>query len=673
MSSEPKMHPENDDKENKDPKEPTELEKYWQNVRENPTDFIGWTYLLQYVEQENNMENAREAFDSFFQYYPYCYGYWKKYADMEKKHENIDKAEEVFERGVAAIPLSVDLWIHYINFCKNRYKDEPDCLEKLKTCSGASATPAATVHQPLDSPVELWLPGRSWVFERAAAAAGQEFRSDRLWDLYLSWETENHNLRGLLAIYDQLLAIPTQLYSHHYEKFQELVQKNSPQDLLSPEEYLQLKQEYAATRPEKMAEADVPPGLESEEKSEPTELKEKLLESRTAIFKKNEEEVQKRWTFEEGIKRPYFHVKPLERAQLRNWREYLDYEIQNSKHERVMVLFERCLIACALYEDLWLKYARYMEPHGSDGVRDVYRRACTIHLIKKPNINMMWAAYEEKSGNYEEAERILEQLVATMPDLLEASLRRINMKRRRGLHEEAEALYKEAIEKAKTVRIASHLAVKYARLLYKVVGDCQKALQVVREALDKDSARVCAGAGPMLRFAPFPLRLFTWPRPRRSDGAMCAQSNHHLYMQLVDIYYQQQPLDVEAIAAIFESALSSELSADHKLTMSQRKLEFLEDFGSDPYKVQEALDEYAKLLKSHLASKKRTYEETGEEANKEKKAKVEVNGTTTTVAATDPAYTYSQSWPAASYAQGAYAGYPQGWSGGYQASYYPTQ
>ena len=35
-----------------EPAEPTELDKYWKAVKENPSDFTGWTYLLQYVEQE---------------------------------------------------------------------------------------------------------------------------------------------------------------------------------------------------------------------------------------------------------------------------------------------------------------------------------------------------------------------------------------------------------------------------------------------------------------------------------------------------------------------------------------------------------------------------------------------------------------------------------------------
>ena len=58
---------------------------------------------------------AREAYDAFLNRYPYCYGYWKKFADYEKRNGGAkEKAMMVFERGIAAIPLSVDLWIHYL-------------------------------------------------------------------------------------------------------------------------------------------------------------------------------------------------------------------------------------------------------------------------------------------------------------------------------------------------------------------------------------------------------------------------------------------------------------------------------------------------------------------------------------------------------------------------------
>ena len=90
-------------------------------------------------------------------------------------------------------------------------------------------------------------------------------------------------------------------------------------------------------------------------------IRSRIIEQRQAVFGANAGEVQKRATFEEGIKRPYFHVKPLERAQLRNWLEYLDFEIGQGSLRRIIVLFERCMIACCMYEDFWLKVGREEE------------------------------------------------------------------------------------------------------------------------------------------------------------------------------------------------------------------------------------------------------------------------------------------------------------------------
>lgn len=41
------------------------------------------------------MEAAREAYDAFLSHYPYCYGYWRKYADYEKRKGNKKRCEEV--------------------------------------------------------------------------------------------------------------------------------------------------------------------------------------------------------------------------------------------------------------------------------------------------------------------------------------------------------------------------------------------------------------------------------------------------------------------------------------------------------------------------------------------------------------------------------------------------
>ena len=67
--------------------------------------------------------HARDAFDKFFERFPYCYGYWRKYAEFERKHENLERANTVYERGLAAIPLSVDLWLAYLAFYKEYAKN----------------------------------------------------------------------------------------------------------------------------------------------------------------------------------------------------------------------------------------------------------------------------------------------------------------------------------------------------------------------------------------------------------------------------------------------------------------------------------------------------------------------------------------------------------------------
>ncbi|KAK6041883.1 hypothetical protein COOONC_20611 [Cooperia oncophora] len=73
-----------------------------------------------------------------------------------------------------------------------------------------------------------------------------------------------------------------------------------------------------------------------------------ILSKRYRWHKETESMILARLPFEEQIKRPYFHVKPLEAEQLKNWRLYLDFEITEGDETRITVLFERCLIACAL-------------------------------------------------------------------------------------------------------------------------------------------------------------------------------------------------------------------------------------------------------------------------------------------------------------------------------------
>ena len=59
------------------------------------------------------------------------------------------------------------------------------------------------------------------------------------------------------------------------------------------------------------------------------------------------------------------------------------------------------------------------------------------------------------------------------------------------------------------------------------------------------------------------------------------QSNHKLYLQLVDVEYQKSTVDEQAMLKLFGRAIDGPLPTEHRVAFSQRRLEFLEDFGSN--------------------------------------------------------------------------------------------
>ncbi|XP_039545982.1 pre-mRNA-processing factor 39-like [Pimephales promelas] len=523
-----------------EPEFPTEYERLSKVVEENPEDFNGWVYLLQYVEQENHLVASRKAFDSFFLHYPYCYGYWKKYADIERKHGYIQMADEVYRRGLQAIPLSVDLWLHYITFLReNQDTSDGEAENRIRAS-----------------------------YEHAVLACGTDFRSDRLWEAYIAWETEQDKLANVTAVYDRILCIPTQLYSQHFQKFKEHVQSNNPKHFLSEEEFVALRVELAnANKPsgDDAPGEELPPGTEdlpdpAKRVTEIENMRHKVIETRQEVFNHNEHEVSKRWAFEEGIKRPYFHVKALEKTQLHNWREYLDFELENGTPERVVVLFERCLIACALYEEFWIKYAKYLESYSTEGVRHIYKKACTVHLPKKPTVHLLWAAFEEQQGSIEDARSILKAFEEAVPGLAMVRLRRVSLERRHGNMDEAEALLRDAITNGKNSSESSFYAVKLARQMVKVQKSIGKAKKVLMEAVERD------------------------------------ETNPKLYLNLLELEYSGDIQQNEPeIIACFDRALSSSMPLESRVTFSQRKVEFLEDFGSDINVLVAAYEQHQRL------------------------------------------------------------------------------
>ncbi|KAK5896964.1 hypothetical protein CesoFtcFv8_010073 [Champsocephalus esox] len=596
---------------------PADFERLWKAAHDNPQDFTSWTDLLQYCEQESHMTASRRALEAFLARYPLCYGYWKKYADLERRAGYNNKAEEVCIQGLQVIPLSVDLWIHYINLLLGTLDmNLPESPDRIRS-----------------------------VFEEGVSAAGLDFHSDRLWDLYVEWEKEQGNMKNAAAVLDRVLRAPTQLYNTHYDKLKEHLNGHEPKDVLSPEEYEELRafcrqtqkaeraeqaQEEEEERPPGEEEPPTPEGTDSEELMQ--KIREQVLIRRDNVYQDNEGEVRKRWNFEDAIKRPYFHVKPLDRVQLRAWHTYLDWEIAQLNPDtkdpqqdpdqadtegsevtakpreetqdtavsrddyKVRILFERCLIACALYEEFWIRYNQYLETQSVDEARAVLRRACEVHLANKPNIHLQWATFEERHGDLTEARRVLESLEKSLPGLAVVRLRRAALERRAGQLDQSEALLREAVEESKEKpTLHAFYSIKLARLLLKLGRNPGRARGVLQEALE------------------------------------ISPDNDKLHLNLLELEVSGDP-SAEAVQECVTRALAAPLAPHTKILFSQRGLQFAEDYSNSIESVLSVYEEHQKLLKE-LGGTKREAENGDEETEKLMKSE---DGSAVAVSAQDP-------------------------------------
>jgi pre-mRNA-processing factor 39 len=199
-------------------------------------------------------------------------------------------------------------------------------------------------------------------------------------------------------------------------------------------------------------------------------------------YSRVQQEVQSRWNYEQAIKRAYFHVTELEDAELDNWRKYLDYEEKEGDFVRTSFLYERCLVACALYDEFWLRYARWMFSRGKDeNTRIIYMRASCIFVpISAPTVRLNWARFEEKLGRFSVARDIYVAILEQAPGHEETLISLANLERRQAGNDAAVRLLEDYISQSNN-QIGGQLVAEQARILWQCKGAVDEARQVFND------------------------------------------------------------------------------------------------------------------------------------------------------------------------------------------------
>nr|POE63482.1 pre-mrna-processing factor 39 [Quercus suber] len=479
--------------------EDTELKELNDRVRQEPEEFEHWEKLIARAEEQegglnrNSSESAiagvREVYDLFLARFPLFFGYWKKYADLEFAIAGPEAAELVYERGVASIGISVDLWANYCGFktetshdfdviremvCSVRYPTSLLVVTRLtQYTSGFVSADARLLH--LD-PSFIFTPTHiraiTRLFQRGADCVGLDFLAHPFWDKYIEFEERIEAQGNIFKILERVVHIPMHQYARYFERYRNMA-ATRPVAQLAPEPLLK---QFSAEIIQENA------GKPMTELETERELRLKIDKFNMEIFKQTQTETTKRWTYEQEIKRPYYHVTELDEPQLANWRRYLDFEEGERDYARTRFLYERCLVTAANYEEFWFRYTRWQLANDKkEEVRNIYQRAsCTFVPISKPDIRLAYAAFEESLERVDVAIEIHEAILTRLKSDVETIISLVNVQRRQhGLEVAIQVLNNHLVNTAYSIEVKGQLMVEWTRLssLSSEPGETRKLYQ----------------------------------------------------------------------------------------------------------------------------------------------------------------------------------------------------
>ncbi|GMS80310.1 hypothetical protein PENTCL1PPCAC_2485 [Pristionchus entomophagus] len=507
-----------------------------------------WMEVIKELEKEEaSLAVMRAAFSEIVDRWPYCYGYWCKWASLEAKWDSA-KAIEVFEYAVNVFPLSVDLWLSYIRLMRMELMKRRDGLEGIQRLNA-----------------------------RALMRVGKEWRSLPVWKEVIAFENSIGNSKAVTIVMDNMISTPLNGLNEAWELLTNHFEITPLNSLLKDIERNEIEGQC----------------LKDEMKMDERICKMKALERRRGLYEETRRKAKEMGEYESRVKRHYFHWKPLERGQLVNWRRYLEWTRSHCEGANETVLiFERALIPCALYDEFWLMYADYRESRGElDLAMRILERAHRIHCKKSVNITINLASLMEIMDLGYDATEVLINFDMKYPGNLLIYNRYLSIiKRREMIYSGKESVHDKSVCETYEClirysvlpyahlnprmhshelydkdrhHISSYYSMHYARYLRKVKGQSKMALKVLKTAIANDP------------------------------------TNETLYHALIDLHYEKYPLDSQSIKESFDLCINSpQTPLRVKVRMSQCKIELFEEIGTCPKEIREFTTSHRELMSS---------------------------------------------------------------------------
>ncbi|XP_020881069.1 RNA polymerase II degradation factor 1 isoform X2 [Arabidopsis lyrata subsp. lyrata] len=209
------------------------------------------------------------------------------------------------------------------------------------------------------------------------------------------------------------------------------------------------------------------------------------------FYQDSQQLMEKISCFETQIRRPYFHVNPLDTNQLDNWHAYLSFAETYGDFDWAIHLYERCLIPCANYTEFWFRYVDFVESKGGRELANFALARASQTFVKNASvIHLFNARFKEHVGDASAASVALSRCGEELGFVLvENVTKKANMERRLGNFEGAVTTYREALNKTligkENLETTALLYVQFSRLKYMITNSADEAAQILIEGNEK--------------------------------------------------------------------------------------------------------------------------------------------------------------------------------------------
>ncbi|XP_020577520.1 pre-mRNA-processing factor 39-like isoform X1 [Phalaenopsis equestris] len=427
-------------------------------LKSNEANFNAWTLLIAEVENTSpdDIQKICLVYDSFLSEFPLCYGYWTRYVGHKARLCTMNEAEQVYEQAVKIASHSVHLWVNYCNFAISSFEDPSDVRR---------------------------------LFERGLSYVDKDYLCHLLWDKYIKFEYCQKQWDRLAHIYINTLRFPTRRLQSYYESFKKLAVLLEEQ-LGSQNVTTKLPEgvpncELTNMKGCEYTEISNVVGFPDQNPADPEALK-KYLFFGELLYHKSIQLDKSISCFEAQIQRQYFHIKPLDEFQLKNWHDYLTFVEEQGSFDWTVKLYERCLIPCANYSEFWIRYVDFVDAKGGrELANDALERALKVFLKRTPAFHQYYSMYKEKIGDAVNARAPFLQISENCTaDVIENICRKANMEKRMGNVEAAMEIYEKAIKMAhekQILKILPLLYINFAQFKFVATRSVDAANEVFRK------------------------------------------------------------------------------------------------------------------------------------------------------------------------------------------------